>query len=419
MSVKLIKKIVLLWLGWAVLLLAFQHWAVMRLDLSGPDRVLDWTAGETLPGSARSKYYLSEPFMNGQAAWDSEYYLSIATGGYDDPRVQAVAGDYGWQHEHFCTPGEDADCYSLNYAFFPLYPLAMRAFAAGLNLLPLGLSPVAAATLAGVSVSLLGTLGAMLGLCALLLPTLGEEGALRAAFFMLVFPSGFFLAQVYTEGLFLGLTFGALACLQERKWGWAALLAVLAVWTRPGGAILLLPFVIVWVQDRSWKMEWKQALLSGMAALSPALSYGVWTLTPLAERFHFVEDHYFGRGFLALRQSFEVWQQAFQAWSEGGNPQTVFYYSLEFGALLLALLGCFFLLRKQPALGWYGLAVLGFIITSGSAQGMLRYVLAVPGVFALLSHWGRSPIFDRLWTLLSVLLLGMEALLFTFNFWVA
>ena len=419
MNRALLKKLVLLWLGWAVILLAFQHWAVMRLNIEGPDKVLDWTAGETYPGAQLKKYYLSDLFMNAQVAWDSEYYLSIAVGGYDDPKVQAVAGDYGWQNQHFCTPGNDEDCYSLNYAYFPLYPLSTRALSAILNALALGLSPVAAATLAGVLVSLLGTLGAMIGLCCLSLPLLGEVGSLRAVFFMLVFPSGFFLGQVYTEGLFLGLTFGALACMQERKWGWAALLAALATWTRPGGAILLLPFAITWWRDHSWKMEWQQALLRGLAALAPALSYGVWALTPLAARFHFVEEHYFGRGFLALGQSFERWQQAYQSLFTAADAQTVFYYSLEFGALLLGAAGCIFLLRKAPALAWYGLAVLGFVFTSGSAQGMLRYVLALPGLFTLLAYWGRKPGFDRLWTLLSILLMGMEVLLFTFNFWVA
>jgi len=142
--------------------------------------------------------------MNSHVAWDSEYYLSIAAAGYDDPKVQAVAGDYSWQNKHFCTAGRDVDCYSLNYAFFPLYPWLTRVFALALKWLPLGITWVGKVTLAAVMVSLLGTLAALFGLYSLLLPHLGEEGAYRALFFMLIFPSGFFLAQVYTEGLFLG-----------------------------------------------------------------------------------------------------------------------------------------------------------------------------------------------------------------------
>ena len=51
---------------------------------------------------------------------------------------------------------------SLNYAFFPFYPLVMRVLAVPLSVL--NLTPIATATLAGVIVSLLGTLGAMLAL---------------------------------------------------------------------------------------------------------------------------------------------------------------------------------------------------------------------------------------------------------------
>ena len=419
MTKPVIRNILLLWLGWSIILLSFQHWVQMRLDLKGPDTVLEWTAAETTPGFEQTKYYLSDAFMNSHVAWDSEYYLSIAAVGYDDPNVQAVAGDYSWQNQHFCTTGKDADCYSLNYAFFPLYPWLTRVFALAIKWLPLGITWVGKVTLAAVTVSLLGTLAALLGLYSLLLPYLGEEGAYRALFYMLIFPSGFFLAQAYTEGLFLGLTFAALAFLQKRKWGWAALAAALATWTRPGGAILLLPMAVIWWRDRYWQAGWKEAVVKGMAALTPALAYGAWALTPLAQRFHLVESLYFGRGLLALDKSLYVWETAYWYLFSGTNPQTIFYYSLEFIAILLTLAGCWYMRKKAPELALYGLAMTGFAVTSGAVQGMQRYMLAVPCLFALLAHWGGNRTFERLWTLVSILLMGLEVLLFTFNFWVA
>ena len=74
-----------------------------------------------------------------------------------------------------------------------------------------GLNPIAAAALAGVMISALGALLGMLALYDLTRDSLGEEGALRAAFYLIVFPTGFFLIQVYTEGLFVGLAFACLA----------------------------------------------------------------------------------------------------------------------------------------------------------------------------------------------------------------
>jgi hypothetical protein len=45
-------------------------------------------------------------------------------------------------------------------------------------------------------------------------------------------------------------------------------------------------------------------------------------------------------------------------------------------------------------------------------------VLAVPPLFVVLAIWGRNAVFDRAWTTASLLLLGILATLFTFDFWV-
>jgi hypothetical protein len=378
---------------------------------------LSWTATETQLDSQDDRPTLLDPFMNEQAAWDSEYYLSIAINGYDDPAVMGVPADFAWgRNQTFCVPGEVAGCLSLSYAFFPLYSWLTWAFAQPLQFLPLSL--IARTTLAAVIVSLLGALGAMLGLYFMSRESLGEEGGVRSAFYLLIFPSGFFLAQVYTEGLFLGLTFGALAFLLARKWGWCALLAALAVWTRAGGALLLLPMVIVWLMDRSWRGNRKSAFLSGLAALSPAVSFGLWSLSPLAEKFYAVEHLFFGRKLLAIDQSFDAWMRALLTFSQN-NPQAKFYYMLEFAAVALALLACFLLLKERPEIALYGLVMVSFAFTSGAAQGMVRYVLSAPAMFWVLARWGKNPIFDRIWVLVSVLLLGLEAMLFGFDFWVA
>lgn len=413
-----IRSLVLIWLGWALVMLAFQHWIGTRLELKPPDNALFWTAGETMPHSQDGKPTLLDPFMNEQVAWDSEYYLSIAIAGYDDPKVAGIASDFAWGDftQRLCFPAPGTDCTSLNYAFFPLYSWLTWVMALPLRLLPL--TAIARATLAAVIVSLLGALGAMLSLYFMSRESLGEEGGIRTAFYFLIFPSGFFLAQVYTEGLFLGLTFGSLAFLLARKWGWSALLAALAVWARPGGAILILPMAIVWVMDRSWRESWKTALMRGLAVLAPAISYGVWTISPLAEKFHRIEDLYFSRKLLAIGASMEAWGGGLQTLTQN-NSQAKFYYTLEFAAVLLAVVACLCLFKEKPEISAFGLAMVFFSLTSGVPQGMVRYVLAAPAVFWMLARWGKNPVFDRLWILLSILLLGMEAMLFSFNFWVA
>jgi hypothetical protein len=46
-------------------------------------------------------------------------------------------------------------------------------------------------------------------------------------------------------------------------------------------------------------------------------------------------------------------------------------------------------------------------------------VVVIPPLFLFLGRLGRYPAFDRGWTVFSVLLLGMQTSLFTWDMWVA
>lgn len=52
-------------------------------------------------------------------------------------------------------------------------------------------------------------------------------------------------------------------------------------------------------------------------------------------------------------------------------------------------------------------------------QGMIRYALAVPPIFLLLGRLGEHPAFEGGWTVLSLLLMGLLAAVYSFDFWVA
>jgi hypothetical protein len=289
-----------------------------------------------------------------------------------------------------------------------------------------------------VLVSLLGTLAALFALRSLMGEPYDENDHLRAAFYLLIFPAGIFLAQVYTEGLFLGLSFCCLACLHRRRWLATAILAALTFWVRPGGALLLVPMVTVWMMDRSWQKNWKTTVGSGLAALVPLFSYLVFSWTELYAKFHVFEVRFFGSGrtdvpcgtqwaslslphehfwMYDLAGSLQGWTSALQS-LQMLLPQRVFYYGLEIASVLLALAACMILLRKRPEIALYGLAVIVTSILSGAPQSMLRYMLAVPALYMVLAGWGRHPVFDRIWTLCSILLFGLLALLFSFNYWV-
>ena len=89
--------------------------------------------------------------------WDASWYRQVAEQGY--PNVLPLGADGHVQQNAL--------------AFFPLYPAAMRVVALPLRLV---LDRISAATLAGVLVSLLGSLGAAVALFSLLRAE-GAEGA--------------------------------------------------------------------------------------------------------------------------------------------------------------------------------------------------------------------------------------------------
>lgn len=428
------QKIVLLWLSWAIILIGFQALVDARFDPSRPDKALSWTEWETTATSNKGKIYLEEPFLNTQVAWDSEYYLSIATEGYNDPAVSGIPANFSWNNPQTCKPGKPPTCYSRNYAFFPFYPYLSRVISLPFRLF---LTPIAASTLAEVLVSLLGTLGAMWALYQLTKDELEESGALRAVFYLLIFPSSFFLAQVYTEGLFLGLTFCSLAFLKRRRWLLAGLLAALATWTRAAGGMLFIALIGSWVVDlirlmhyrtlkttaeatsdseeNTPKLRLPTTLLNLVWVFLPVVAYLIWNAT-LGPAFHVVEDHYFSRGFMLIDQSLRAWGDAFKSFSSN-NLQARTYYAVEFSAIILALVACILTFKRYPWIATFGLLVIVFSFFSGAAQGMHRYVLAAPSLFILLARLGKNPVFDRAWMILSVLVMGLMATLFTFDFW--
>jgi hypothetical protein len=238
---------------------------------------------------------------------------------------------------------------------------------------------------------------------------------------MLIFPTAFFFAMVYTEGLFIGLAFWSILFSKRRQWLWASLLALLATWTRAHGVALIIPLLWSWataiprtemsIAARNWR--W---LLPGAPALLPLGGYLVWRNSSLGQGWAELQPFYFGRGFLSLQRTLDDLRYVYDY--AQSNSQAAVYFSLEAAAVLLALAASLWLLRRDPPLALFGLAVVLLSVLSGSMQSMARYVLIAPPLYIFPAHLGGHPLFDRLWVVASVLLLGMSAMLFAFDMWV-
>jgi hypothetical protein len=170
------------------------------------------------------------------ARWDSDWYVQIAQHGYVWPSARP--------------------------AFFPLYPLLVGGLGhlVGGHYVP-----------AGVLVSLVA------GACAFVLfyrlaeLKLGATDAVRATFFLAIFPTTLFFGAVYSESLFLLVSVAAFLLAERGRFRLAGAAAGLAALTRPVGLALVPALAIL-----AWRSPERRRALVGVA-----IAPGLFAIYPL------------------------------------------------------------------------------------------------------------------------------------------
>jgi hypothetical protein len=120
-------------------------------------------------------------------------------------------------------------------AFFPLFPMLMRALSWVLGGRPLA---------AGLIISNVAALGATVMLYELTRTELSERTARASVLFLTFFPTAFFLVAPYSESLFLFLALVSLYAARRSKWWVAGMAGALAALTRNLGVLLAVPLAI-------------------------------------------------------------------------------------------------------------------------------------------------------------------------------
>nr|WP_231980375.1 mannosyltransferase family protein [Tessaracoccus coleopterorum] len=237
--------------------------------------------------------------------WDAHHYIEIAENGYG-PDV--VAGN---------AP-----------AFFPLFPLALRA------LMAIGIAPVHA----GLLISAVATFVA----CAYLyrLAQLHGLDGDRAIIYLLLFPTGVFLTAGYTEALFLAGAIPAFYYAQRGRPWEAALFTAIAVGSRTVGLFVLLG-VAIELARRAWPSV--RGMISAVAAMVaaslPFWAYGLFLLRERGSFWAFMEVQRtgWGRDFVGFTDSLLA---TWRTWEGDYSANVIFSWRLEivFAALSLGLL---------------------------------------------------------------------------------
>jgi hypothetical protein len=184
------------------------------------------------PGLTRGLGWLGDLLAAPAARWDASWFLVIAHYGY-----RPDLGSFT----------------SSRAAFFPAYPLGLRAVAW------LGAPPVLAGVLVSIGALALALYGihrlTALELSRISLPAAGSLPAraagsevARLAVLLTAFaPMAFFLSAVYSESLYLALSVGLFWCARQGRFAAVGALGAVAGATRSAGVVLLLPAVILYV----------------------------------------------------------------------------------------------------------------------------------------------------------------------------
>jgi hypothetical protein len=195
--------------------------------------------------------------------WDAPHYLDIARDGYV---TEGVASRW--------------------IVFYPLYPWLIRGAAI------LTRDYLTAAFLISGAASIAA------GLLLYRLARLDEsdEVARGAVFFLLIFPTAYFLHIGYTESLFLALALGAFLAARGGRWWVAGIVGLLAGMTRVNGLALVpaLGFEVYaqWREGgRRWRWEW-------LWCAAPLAGFGLYLL---------LNQYVFGDPFEFLRAQETYW----------------------------------------------------------------------------------------------------------------
>jgi hypothetical protein len=313
------------------------------------------------------------------ARWDTSWYLQIINSGYHAANSQA-----GGQS---------------SLAFFPLFPYLVKLFA---YLIPAPFRSQSGILVVGLLLTNLFLLGSLVILYQLVRTILGEDApARRTIWYVLIFPTSFFLSSFLSESTFLFFSLAAFYLAEKQHWTSCGLMGFFAALSRPVGVLMVVP--LAWVYLRSIHFQWR--LVRWTAGWLLLIPLGVCLY--LAAVYPITGDFWAPINFQAAwsRTLSSPWQTLLQPTGLGPTLRLL---------QQLTALGTFGLLIytfwKIPNLA-YGLYV-GLLILlpllSGTLISFSRFVLVAFPLFISLGLLGKRPNVDRL---LTIIFLMLQALL--------
>ena len=319
--------------------------------------------------------------------WDATRFLVTADVGYEGP-----------------------GSFANSYAFFPFFPLAVRA---------LGFLGVAG-PLAGLLISAVSSWVALTFLFKLAEEDEGEGAGRRAALYLAVFPTAVFLIAPYSEALFLAGAIPAFYYARRGRWHLVGLPAALAMGTRFAGVFLLLGLVAEALRQKDlFLREAAAAALSVVIGLLPLLGYAAFLAQVKGDPFYFVTDQRLGWGrtfvgpIASLTNTIDRWDDPTQSTS------FLLAYRVEvIGAVVGIAFVVWALAKREWGYGVFMGSLLAVLLTSTEYFSIPRILLTFFPAFVFLA--GATAIRPRLhdaYLMVSTTIAALGVIVYTRNAW--
>jgi hypothetical protein len=325
--------------------------------------------------------------------WDAEWFVWIA--------------EHGYTGYH----GKDID-EERSAAFFPLYSLLIKILST------ITVEPVVAAVLIAF--------GSQIAAFTILYRLAEREtdggAASRTLWYLVAFPTGFYLGLTYNASLFLLLAVGSLYLMRRGVWWGAALVAAFATATRSSALLLVVPFCFEYLRQHGFrwsKVRWDAAWVTIMPA--GILCYAAYCWHIFGDPLKFMHAQA-----LWERERDWPWIGIYQSFRIIFGTKNIFGNDVrnlvDLGAVVLVIVmlvlgffGPWRWRRDQWFLPVYGIASLLFIISFPSADVINRVPLLSAGrlslevfpAFMIAAKIGRNQTFDRAYIFIGVLLQGL------------
>jgi hypothetical protein len=345
---------------------------------------IGYAAAYTAAGATGASTEPLQLVMNQFAKWDSPHYMFIAENGY-------------------VNEGDPANF----IVFFPLYPVLVRLIT----------FDFAYINLSGLIISNLFSIIAVIYLFKLVKLDSSDSVAKKAALYISVFPTAYFLSAVYTEGLFLALVITSIYYARTAKWPLAGFAGLLASLTRIAGLLLLPALVVEYLHQKQWKI--KAANLNLLWISLPALGFLAYLI---------INFQVTGSFFTFIEVERVHWFQTLDplggltgaiGWLSNAFPDnvTLGYAQITFAVFGLLMVLAAYKAKMRPSYQVYMLLTWMLSVSTGFWISVPRYVLTMFPLFILLALHSKKKLVTITITAISSAALVFFTWLFATGTW--